>query len=126
MVLHGRSRATAFAAPGELAAHCTETTGPDGQLRRSAVLARLLTYLRTGAPPTAAIDVRTPLWEQTEAVAAEVWAPAPVDPWALGITPEPEAAWAVQVWRTTSWRPLSQWSAPGPGAATEAAVALVA
>ncbi|MFP8908207.1 hypothetical protein [Streptomyces atacamensis] len=47
---------------------------------RTAVLGHLVTYLRT-PPAPATSDPARPLWEQAAAVAAEVWAERPVDPW---------------------------------------------
>ncbi len=47
---------------------------------RTAVLGHLVDYLRT-PPAPAASDPARPMWEQAAAVAAEVWADRPVDPW---------------------------------------------
>ncbi|MFF4647456.1 hypothetical protein [Streptomyces sp. NPDC001389] len=57
---------------------------------RSAVLARLISFMAQG-PSTASDDARAPLWERVDAMAAEVWALAPVDPWG---TPAPAPATA--------------------------------
>ncbi|MGW1765003.1 hypothetical protein ACWCQL_13130 [Streptomyces sp. NPDC002073] len=48
---------------------------------RSAVLARLVSSMAQGPEPVVGDDVRAPLWERAAAMAAEVWAVAPVDPW---------------------------------------------
>ncbi|MEU0671204.1 hypothetical protein ABZ508_35320 [Streptomyces lavendulocolor] len=47
---------------------------------RTDVLRHLVDYLRTPPAPAANTPAR-PMWEQAAAVAAEVWADRPVDPW---------------------------------------------
>ncbi|MEU5069130.1 hypothetical protein AB0G95_34385 [Streptomyces virginiae] len=68
---------------GHLDAETPSTLRARARTFRSAVLARLVGFMRTGAPNPSGTDLRAPLWDQVDAVAAEVWAAAPVDPWAL-------------------------------------------
>ncbi|MEV7512695.1 hypothetical protein AB0O57_32525 [Streptomyces sp. NPDC091201] len=68
---------------GHLDAETPATLRGRARAFRSAVLARLVGYMRAGAPHPSGTDLRAPLWDQVDAVAAEVWATAPVDPWNL-------------------------------------------
>ncbi|MGW6979630.1 hypothetical protein ACWGE1_09300 [Streptomyces sp. NPDC054932] len=68
---------------GHLDAETPTTLRARAREFRSAVLARLAGFMRTGAPHPSGTDLRAALWDQVDAVAAEVWAAAPIDPWAL-------------------------------------------
>ncbi|MDA5284637.1 hypothetical protein [Streptomyces sp. Isolate_45] len=73
---------------GHLDAETPATLQSRARAFRSAVLARLTVAMRSGAPASSTTDVRAALWDQVNAVVAEVWEAGSVDPWTLAVDQE--------------------------------------
>ncbi|MCY0931000.1 hypothetical protein OTB20_33375 [Streptomyces sp. H27-H1] len=63
---------------------------------RTAVLRTLAGFMRAGALAAPGTDGRAALWDQVDAVAAEVWTAGPVDPWTMAAEHAPSPASVVE------------------------------